>query len=141
MLSTRLLRRLPKVAPRSTYRPTALFSSAAIRRATQTDLHAAPSATDSFARGDNAYYAEEMYREWKKVSHLLFSAPQARPVWSAGRQNRAGMGKRAGRVADGALAVVRERAGPCRHQESIQMHCSTLHGCSAASNELLSWAP
>lgn len=55
---------------RSTLRP-ALFSTAATRQASQADLHKAPSSVDQFATGNNAYYAEEMYRAYKEVSELL----------------------------------------------------------------------
>ena len=45
--------------------PRALFSSA---RASLASPAKAPSAVDQFATGNNAYYAEEMYKLWKEVS-------------------------------------------------------------------------
>jgi 2-oxoglutarate dehydrogenase E1 component len=32
------------------------------------ELHKSPSPSDAFATGNNAYYAEEMWKLWKQVS-------------------------------------------------------------------------
>ena len=38
------------------------------QQAVAQDLHKTPSPVDQFATGNNAYYAEEMYRLWKQAS-------------------------------------------------------------------------
>lgn len=78
-LSRRIVgRRLPCLASRaataSLSRP-ALFSTTARPLANlATDTAKAPSKNDQFATGNNAYYAEEMYRLWKSVSGIVAEA-------------------------------------------------------------------
>lgn len=47
------------------------LSSNAKSNAQATDLHKPPSSVDQFATSNNAYYAEEMFRLWKKVSQSV----------------------------------------------------------------------
>lgn len=48
-------------------------TSARAQQATAQDLHKTPSPADQFATGNNAYYAEEMYRLWKQASRGCWS--------------------------------------------------------------------
>lgn len=61
----------------SLLRPTSfkLFSTTKLSSATVSsvsDKNKAPSPVDQFANGNNAYYAEEMYKLWKVVSWSLY---------------------------------------------------------------------
>lgn len=71
--SRRLLaRRLPSLAGRTAASPLRAFTSTA---------RSGASANDQFANGNNAFYAEEMYREFKQVS----STPQE-SIWMGWEQ-------------------------------------------------------
>lgn len=68
MWSLRLRTRVPSLLSRR--QPTASLSTS-VKRFASADLNKAPSSSDSFANGNNAYYAEQMYSLWKAVSRII----------------------------------------------------------------------
>lgn len=53
------------------------FSTSGKNSATTSDVAKPPSPDDQFANGNNAYYAEEMYRQYKEVSFFNFDRDSA----------------------------------------------------------------
>ncbi|ORY33742.1 Thiamin diphosphate-binding protein [Naematelia encephala] len=73
-----MIRVIPRRLPRTSRATRAIVAvQHASRRSYATESAAAPSANDLFANGGNAYYAEEMYRNWKqdpKSVHVSWAA-------------------------------------------------------------------